>query len=125
MAQAGALLVDGADETEPRPVRGHGNEQCDGKDREHSAKATAERNHGCNPLCGRTNLIPRPPGKSNFSAKKLDRIKRGNCRPASPYTETFEARGWWRPLSRGLGVRWERGSGGEVQGEGVTRTRTC
>ncbi len=36
---------------------------------------------------------------------------------ASP--EPGVSAGRWRPLSRGLGGRWERGSGGEVQGGGL------
>src|SRR6185436_5457339 len=35
----------------------------------------------------------------------------------------FRAFGRWRPLSRGTGVRWERGSGGEVSGRGAGGAR--
>src|SRR6185436_9804912 len=32
---------------------------------------------------------------------------------------SFQVFGWWRPLSRGKGGRWERGSGGEVSARGT------
>src|SRR6185436_19341707 len=83
VTQAGTLLVDRPDEIEPRAEGAHGDEQGGGNDREHSAKTIAERNHGCNPLCGKTNLTPRPRSNSNSSAKEIGRMKRGNCPVAS------------------------------------------